>query len=80
MGGKGKDALVERYTDDKGYEKLIFPALWKKYGKKAGPIRNKQIIAESYQTIAFWDGTSKGTQNIIEYSQRKGVPVRIIRF
>ena len=79
-GAEGTDTLVERYADEKGYGKLIFPALWKKYGKKAGPIRNKQIVNESDQIIAFWDGTSKGAQNIIGYAQRKGVPARIIRF
>ena len=32
-------------------------------GKKAGPYRNEKMISSVQGVVAFWDGTSKGTQN-----------------
>ena len=39
---KGVDLLGERYAKEKDLALELYPAEWKKYGKAAGPIRNKQ--------------------------------------
>lgn len=56
-----------------------FPADWKKYGKAAGPKRNKEMleIGRPTLTFAFHDDivNSKGTRNMIEQSLKNKIPV-----
>ena len=66
-GAKGVDFLAELWADNHKFEKRIFKADWKLYGKKAGFIRNEEMhkfIAQysNRLVVAFWDGQSKGTQ------------------
>jgi hypothetical protein len=56
---------------------LIFPAAWKELGAKAGPIRNKMIVANADAIVAFWDGKSRGTLNSIVLAEDAGLPVTI---
>jgi hypothetical protein len=55
-----------------------FPAEWKKYGRGAGPIRNKQMLIEGKPdlVIAFHDQIekSKGTLNMLNTAVQSGVP------
>ncbi len=67
-GANGADTLAERYAKEKGFELVVFPAEWGKYGKSAGYKRNLQMhdfIAgyEKRKCVCFWDGKSKGTQH-----------------
>ncbi len=39
----GADAMGQRYAQENGFKVEKYPADWKKYGKGAGPIRNKQM-------------------------------------
>jgi hypothetical protein len=57
-----------------------FPADWTRYGRAAGPIRNKQMLDEGRpdQVMAFLAKGSKGTKNMIEQAQKRGLPVHII--
>ena len=64
-GAKGADALGERYAEEHGLPCKVFPADWDKYGKAAGPIRNKQMAEYADACIVFWDGKSRGTNNMI---------------
>lgn len=55
-----------------------FPADWARYGKRAGFIRNQDIINAADRVLAFWDGTSKGTAHDIALAQQAGKPLLII--
>ena len=74
---KGADSLGEQYARERGYTVERFPANWQQYGKAAGPIRNRQMADNADAIIAFWDGLSKGTQNMIMEAKKKGMAVRI---
>jgi hypothetical protein len=61
-----------------------FPANWKKYGRAAGPRRNAEMAdyvlgeegaGEEALCIAFWDGKSKGTKDMIDKARRHGIKV-----
>ena len=43
-----------------------YPAHWDEYGKAAGYIRNAEMGEAGDALIAFWDGQSKGTMNMIK--------------
>lgn len=79
-GAKGADVLGERYAKEMGYALKIFPADWDKYGKKAGPVRNQQMADYGDALVAFWDGKSKGTANMIANARMKNLLVRIIKY
>lgn len=45
-----------------------FYADWDKHGRKAGPLRNREMAkyAAGNWCLAIWDGKSRGTKNMIE--------------
>ena len=67
----GVDCMAERYAKENGLKCLVYPADWGKYGRAAGPIRNKALVENSDAIIAFWDGKSKGTKNLIDIAARQ---------
>jgi YspA, cpYpsA-related SLOG family len=64
-GANGADKLAERYANENDIKIEIFYPDWS-LGKKAGPIRNSQIINACDSVIAFWDGKSRGTKDSID--------------
>lgn len=73
----GADAIGERYAKEKGFKVEKHPANWNKYGKSAGPIRNKQMAEVSDYVICFWDQKSRGTKSMITYAKECGKEVKI---
>lgn len=69
----GADKLGERYALEHGYELKRFEADWEHYGKSAGPIRNNQMAREADLVICFWNGKSKGTENLISVANKLDV-------
>lgn len=65
-GAKGADTFAERYAEINKIPKLIFKADWNKFGKRAGMIRNVDIIKNCDICVAFWDGESHGTAHDIK--------------
>ena len=62
----GADEMGESYAERRGFDCIKIPADWEKYGKSAGPIRNEKMVKMADAGIFFWDGSSRGTANIIE--------------
>lgn len=67
-GANGADRLGERWAFNMGVWLEVYPADWNTYGKAAGAIRNKEMAAKADILIAFWDGKSPGTRNMIEHA------------
>src|SRR5271154_2016118 len=61
----GVDLLGYKWAENNGIPIVKFPADWDKYGKAAGPKRNKQMAEYAEALIAFWDYKSAGTGNMI---------------
>lgn len=76
-GAKGADRLGEKYATERGYSIKVFVADWAKYGKSAGPIRNEQMAKYADGLIAFWDGKSRGTKNMIDLAKKYKLKIRI---
>ena len=75
---KGADTFGEEWADDQRLPVKKFPAEWDKYGRAAGPIRNKQMAEYSDQLIAFLYPNSRGTANMINQAKKLGLKVHII--
>ena len=79
-GAAGADTLGESYARERGYLVEVHPADWDRYGKRAGPIRNGVMASKAQALIAFWDGSSPGTRDIIEQAEGKGLAIRVISY
>ncbi len=81
---RGADTLAERYAAENGIQIQVFPAEWNKYGKAAGPIRNKAMLEYAQEEIpvvaAFWDGKSRGTGNMLKQAKAAGAECHIITY
>lgn len=77
---KGADMLGARYAQERGYHIRYFPAEWDNLGKKAGIIRNEQMAQNADALVAFWDGESRGTKNMIETAEQYNLAVRVKRY
>lgn len=76
----GADYLGELYAQKRGFKVTGFPADWKSLGKSAGMVRNKQMAEYADALIAFWDGNSVGTKNMIDLARSYDLQVKIIRY
>lgn len=76
-GAQGADALGERYARENNFKIERYIAEWDKYGKSAGPKRNKKMAEISDFVICFWDEKSRGTKSMIEYSKKCDKPIKI---
>ena len=74
---RGADRLGERWARENEINLKVFPAEWDKYGRAAGIIRNKEMAEHANALIAIWDGKSRGTGNMINEANKKGLKVYI---
>jgi len=77
-GAPGADSLAEKWAKENKKMLTIYPADWLNLGKKAGYVRNTDIVKNSDMIIAFWDGKSKGTKHTIGLAQKMGKECKII--
>lgn len=76
-GARGADRLSERFAKEFNYETIIYKPLWDIHGKRAGYLRNEDIVNKSDLVIAFWDGKSKGTKHTIDLTTKDNKPLII---
>lgn len=78
-GARGADRLAARFARDIGVELIEFIPEWDKLGKRAGYVRNAQIVNEADAGIAFWDGVSRGTKHSINLFHQSKKPFSVIQ-
>lgn len=68
------------YAARRGISSISFPADWTKYGRRAGPIRNYQMLKEGRPdcVVAFLHAGSRGTAHMISIAQKAGIEVKVI--
>lgn len=74
-GANGADALAIDWARKEQVKFQVFNADWEALGRKAGPIRNQQMLDEGkpHLVIAFPGG--RGTADMVERANAAGVPV-----
>lgn len=76
-GAKGIDTCARDYAIDNGIKLTEFYPEYNKYGRSAPIKRNQQIIEYADIVIAFWNGTSRGTFNVIESCRKIGKKIKV---
>ena len=79
-GCRGADTLANRLSQENDVDLITFMPEWGKYGKRAGLIRNQEIIKSCDVCLAFWDGISNGTSNAIASCKKFPKPCWIFNF
>lgn len=80
-GAKGADKLGEQWAFERRVGTVeVYHADWVKHGKAGGPIRNGEMTENADVLVAFWDGKSPGTKDMISQAKKKGLKVRVIYF
>ena len=77
-GAFGTDTLAKQFAIQTKIEFLEFPPDYRKFGNKAKHIRDKLIVEECDELIAFWDGKCEGTKYTMNYAKQLGKPLKII--
>lgn len=76
----GVDPIAKEFAQTFTHiEYVEVPAEWDKYGKAAGPKRNRRMAREfdADALIAIWDGESSGTRSMIEEALDAGLSVHV---
>lgn len=79
-GAGGVDSIARAEAIAAGKPLTEFLADWKTYGKRAGFVRNPDIVAAVAEVHAWWNGTSRGTAHTIELARKAGKPVHVHRY
>jgi len=78
-GAKGVDAMGEYWSKENDIKLKVFTAEWDKLGKRAGHVRNHKMAMYADGLIAFWNGSSRGTADMIKTAQKEGLEGYVVR-
>ena len=76
-GAPGADSLAAHYARQCGLSVEQFPAEWDGFGCRAGPLRNRQMLASGVDAVYAFrlPGVSPGTDDMIRIARAAQVPV-----
>jgi len=58
-----------------GIKIFACPANWKRFGRGAGPIRNREMLELTPDLVVAFPG-GKGTSDMISAAKQKGIPIQ----
>lgn len=74
----GADRWADLTAERLGYRVERLPADWARFGRGAGMIRNRAMVALGADVcLAFPLGASPGTRGCLREAERAGIPVRV---
>lgn len=83
-GARGADTIAEQVWSGIAFglggqipfELEVHPADWERYGKRAGMVRNAEMVNRGARVcLAFPLGESRGTRGCMELARKAGIPV-----
>lgn len=79
-GARGPDLIAASFARQRGLHVAEVQPLWTHYSRGAGPKRNRAMLAlRPGFVVAFWDGDSPGTRDMISIAHAADIPVSIYR-
>jgi hypothetical protein len=78
---RGADTIAGEIAEKMGFQVRSFSADWNRYGRAAGPIRNREMLAaDPHVAFAFHSDldNSKGTKDMVSIAEAAGVEVQVI--
>lgn len=78
-GASGVDTCAVGCAHVRGLLTEVYRADWRRLGRRAGFVRNEEIVKRCDRVVAFWDGVSRGTAHTIGLAAKYGKPCEVIR-
>ena len=77
---RGADTLAKRWAQQEGITLRPYPADWATHGKRAGHIRNAEMLAKERPrfVVAFPGG--KGTEHMVAIAMKANWPLQVLSF
>lgn len=72
---RGADRLCAEYAKELGWKVIAYPANWKLYSKKAGPIRNQQILDDFKPEILLAFEGNSGTFDMVCRASKANIQI-----
>lgn len=79
-GAEGVDMLAELYADKKRLSKYVIRPRYELYGRGAPLKRNKEMVDMADAVLVIWDGKSRGTKFTMDYAQKVGKQLTVVKF
>lgn len=76
----GADSMGYLTAEERGIPTIPKYAKWNRHGNSAGNIRNQEMADIGTHLLAFWDGRSTGTKDMIMRARIMGLHVTVIRY
>mgnify|MGYP003332742136 FL=1 len=80
---RGADKMAGALAQQRGLQIEVYPAQWEMYGRRAGPLRNQQMLDEGKpdEVVYCHDNLehSKGTKDMVTRARKSGLPVSRLR-
>jgi hypothetical protein len=76
-GARGADTMAQRAAKEFQVPFEVYPADWKRHGKRAGFLRNQQIVDAADELLGYFTSKdhSPGTADTVRRAVAKGIPV-----
>jgi len=78
-GAKGVDTMAEQFAKENNIQTIIFKPDWKTLGRKAGIMRNTDIIEASTHVLALPTSKSIGTYDSINKAKQMDKILKVIK-
>jgi hypothetical protein len=75
---RGPDTIGADVAEEMGWPVHEYPAEWDRNGRGAGYIRNRVMARNAEYLLAFHDGTSRGTFNMIGEARYTDLTLRVV--
>ncbi len=76
-GAQGVDSWAIAAARSLAMPTVVIQADWAQHGRRAGPLRNAELVKRVEEIVAFWDGRSRGSLNTVMLALQAGLPVRV---
>ena len=74
-GAPGADSLAEAWAKAAGVACKVYNADWETLGRKAGPIRNEQMLVEGRPDLVVAFPGGRGTAHMVRIAREAGIEV-----
>ena len=71
-GARGADSLAEKWAATRQVPCHVYPADWRRHGRAAGPIRNREMLEQSKPDLVVAFPGGRGTAHMVRIARAAG--------